>query len=915
MPLYGRDAERAALGALAEAARQSRSGVLIIRGAPGTGKSALLDDVAAGSADMRVLRATGIQVEAELAFAGLHQLVWPLRNLIGQLTGAQAALLRGVLGAAQDPPPGQFQVGAATLELLAAAAEDRPLLALVDDAHWLDGPSAEAIIFAARRLHADPVAVVLAIRDGPQTAFDGSGFTERHLRGLDIRAAGALLDSSGPLEPSVRSEVLRIADGNPLALLELPRALASEQPGGEPLGQPVALTRALTPALEDAFLARVRALPTPSQRLLLLAAADSTADPAVVLPAARHLGIAAGDIDAAEAAGLLRLTATEVSFRHPLVRSAVYQSAPFSERAQVHRALARTSDPDRRAWHQAAALAGPDDTVADALEESAVRARARSGFGAAAAALQRSASLTADSGARARRLAAAAEAAWLAGRPAPAAALLRQARELAADPKVAADIEYTQALIEMADAVPADAYARLTRAAATVEAADPGRAQKLLLQAREAAYLSADPRAEAEVSRQAADLAAAQAGDLFAAAFLDGFARWLGPDPGSAVPRLRQAMDLAEQSADPRRLFWAGIAAFTLGDDERARHFFGQETARARSEGSVAMVAQALTMLSATESLQGHGASARATAAEGLELAQATGQRNIACFHLAHLARVAASFGTEDETRSLVTQFNQATANHRLPPFENLITVALGEMELAHGNAERALAHLSEVAAAGLRSSDPLNRVVAVPSYAEASIRAGRPDLAASAAASFGRWAATTRSVPDLALHARLLALLAPADAADPHFAEALRLHLTAQRQFDRARTELLYGESLRRRRERLRAREHLRVALDLFERLGAHPWAGRARAELRATGETARLREPGLTEQLTPRELQVARFIAAGASTRQAASQMFLSPRTIDAHLRSIYAKFGITSRTELRAADLGEITHNAAQ
>jgi AAA ATPase domain len=553
MPLYGREAEREALGALAEAARESRSGVLIICGAPGTGKSALLDHVAASSADMRVLRATGIQGEAELAFAGLHQLVWPLRNLISQLADAQAAVLRGVLGAAQDRPPGQFQVGAATLELLAAAAEERPLLALVDDAHWLDGPSAEAITFAARRLHADPIAVVVAIREAPQTAFEGSGFTELQLSGLDSGAASALLDSGGPLEPSVRAEVLRIAQGNPLALLELPRALASQQRAGEPVGEPVRLT----PALEDAFLVRVRALPAPSQRLLLLAATDSTADPAVVLPAARHLGIQAGDIDAAEAAGLLCFTATEVSFRHPLVRSAVYQSAPFSERAQVHRALARTADPDRRAWHQAAALAGPEDTVADALEESAVRARARSGFGAAAAALQRSASLTTDPGVRARRLAAAAEAAWLAGRPTAAASLLRQAREVAADPNVVADVEYIKALIEMADAAPADAYARLTRVAATVAAADPGRAQKLLLQAREAAYLSAEPRAEAEVSRQAADLAAAQAGDPFGAAFLDGFACWLGPDPGDAVPLLRQAVDLADQSADPRRLFWA----------------------------------------------------------------------------------------------------------------------------------------------------------------------------------------------------------------------------------------------------------------------------------------------------------------------------------------------------------------------
>jgi DNA-binding CsgD family transcriptional regulator len=909
MPLYGRDPERAALHALVEAARQSRSGVLVLRGEPGTGKSALLDDLAASSADMRVLRATGIQGEAELAFAGLHQLVWPLRSLIGKLGDAQAAVLHGVLDAAQGRPAGAFLAGAATLELLAAAAEERPLLAVVDDAHWLDGPSAEAITFAAHRLHADPIALVLAIRDA-QTALDGSGFTELQLRGLDPEAAGALLDSGGPLEPSVRAEVLRIAQGNPLALLELPHAVTGQQPGAEPLGEPVPLT----PALEDAFLARVRALPAPSQRLLLLAAADSTADPAVVLPAARHLGIQAGDIDAAEAAGLLRLTATEVSFRHPLVRSAVYQSAPFSERAQVHRALARTADPDRRAWHQAAALTGPDDTVAAALEESAGRARARSGFGAAAAALQRSASLTTDPGTRGRRLAAAAEAAWLAGRPAPAASLLRQARELAADPKVAADIEYTQALIEMADATPADAYARLTRAAATVAAADPGRAQKLLLQAREAAYLSAEPQAEAEISRQAADLAA-QAGDPFAAAFLDGFARWLGPDPVRAVPRLRQALDLTDRSADPRRLFWAGIAALVLGDAEQAHSFFGQETARARSEGSVAMVVQALTMLSASERLQGHGASARASATEGLQLAQTTGQRNIACFHLALLARVAASFGAEDETRSLVTQCYQATVNHLLPPIEHMIAVALGEMELARGNAERAVAHLSEVAAAGLGPGDSLSRLYGLPCYAEASIRAGQPDLAAPAVASFGQWAAATRSAPNLALHARLLALLAPAEAADAHFAKALRLHLTARQPFDRARTELLYGEWLRRRRERLHAREHLRMALDLFERLGAHPWAGRARAELRASGETARLREPGPTEQLTPQELQVARFIAAGASTRQAASQMFLSPRTIDAHLRSIYAKLGITSRTELRAADLDQITGDAAR
>ena len=685
----------------------------------------------------------------------------------GSSRRAQAAVLHGVLGAAQDRAPGQFQVGAATLELLAAAAEEHPLLVLVDDAHWLDGPSAEAITFAARRLHDDPIALVLAIRDAPQTAFDGSGFTELRLRGLDSGAAGALLDSGGPMEPSVRAEVLRIAEGNPLALLELPRALAGQQPDGEPVR--------LTPALEDAFLARAHALPAPSQRLLLLAAADSTADPAVVLDAARHLGIQAGDIDAAEAAGLLRLTATEVSFRHPLVRSAVYQSAPFSERAQVHRALARTADPDRRAWHQAAALAGPDDTVADALEESAVRARPR-GFGAAAAALQRSAVLTTDPGTRARGLAAAPRPpGWPDAPPRPLHCCGRPVRN-AADPGVAADIEYTQALIEMTGAAPADAHARLTRAAAAVAATDPGRAQKLLLQAREAAYLSAEPQAEAEVSRQAADLAAAQPGDPFAAAFLDGFARWLGPDPGGAVPRLRQALDLTDRSADPRRLFWAGIAADVLSDDERARRFLARDCpdtlGRIRGHGRPGADHAVRHRVQPRSRCLSQGHRHRGTG---------TGPGHRAAQHRLHSPRRPGPGGRIVRYRGRNPILGHAVLRRQReplpPPIENLITVALGEMELARGNANRALAHLSEVAAAGLRPGDPLSRLNAVPSYAEASIRAGQPDLAASATARFGHWAAATRSAPDLALHARLLALLAPADAADPHFAKALRLH------------------------------------------------------------------------------------------------------------------------------------------
>jgi DNA-binding CsgD family transcriptional regulator len=903
MPLYGRETESTSLGALLEAVRASRSQVLVIRGAAGAGKSALLEDTADRAGGMRVLRATGVRSEAEIAFAGLHQLVWPLRDFIGQLAPAQAAVLRTALGLAEASSPQRFVIGAAVLELLAAAAEDTPLLCVVDDAQWLDGQSADAIAFAARRLHAEPIGIVLATREEEMTQGpDLSGFRELHLGGLSPEAARALLEERAgePLEDDVRDQVLYLARGNPLALLELPLALTSEQlSGSEPLP--------LTPVLEDAFLARARVLPPGSQRLLLLAAADTTGDPAVVLGAARQLGISTGDIDAAAAAGLLRLGANEVSFRHPLVRSATYESAPFSERSAAHRAPAHTPDPERRAWHQAAAIAGPDDGAADALADSAERASVRGGFGAAAAALRRAAALTTDPRRRARRLAGAAEAAWLAGRPASSMSMLHEARRLAADPGVLADMDYVQALIEIADATPADAFRRLVRAADGITATDPGRAQKLLLQAREAAVLSADTQAEARVSRQAEQLA--RAGDRFPGQFLGGMARWLEGDIAGAVPRLRDALQTAEQAADPRCLFWSGIAAFVLGDDTQSRQFFQREADQARSDGAVAMVAQALTMLASGELLQGRAASARASATEGLSLAQATAQPNIACFHLAVLARIAASFGTEDQARARVAECYEIALTRRLPLIDHMISVALGELELAHGRPDLALGHLADLAGRGYGASDPLMRVHAVPALIEASVRAGEPDIAAAALAGFADWFTATRSLPNLALLARMRALLSADGEADAHFDEALGLHGRSQRPFDRARTELLYGESLRRRRERRRARGHLRAALDLLELLGARPWAERARSELRASGETARRRPPGRAELLTPQELQVARFVAGGATSKEAAARLFLSPRTIDAHLRSIYAKLGITSRAHLREADLGEI------
>ncbi len=680
MALYGRESERAALGALLDAVRESRSEVLVLRGEPGVGKTALLEDAMTRASGMRVLHAAGVKGEAELAFAGLHQLVWPLRALVARLAPAQAAALSGALGLADGTAPDRFLIGAATLELLAAAADEQPLLCVVDDAQWMDGPSAEALAFAWHRLHAEPVGALLTVRTGIGQVFDWAGLRTIHVGGLGQDAAEVLLlDRAGePLEPRRRAWILELAQGNPLALLELPISVGGQLSGLRRPDQRLPLT----PALEDAFLARARTLPAGSRRLLLLAAAADTGDPAGVLGAAAQLGIGDGDIAAAEAAGLIQVGTERIQFRHPLVSSAVYDSAPFSERSAAHQALARSAlDPDRCAWHQAQALAGPDDAAADALAESAARARARSGFGAAAAALRRASALTTDPGRRAARLVGAAEAAWLAGQADAAVPLLHEARGVAADATVRAEADYIQALIEIADATPADAYLRLTRAADEITMTDPGLAQKLLLQAREAAVLSADTQAEALVSRRAEQLSAGS--DRFPAQFLGGMTRWLDGDINGAVPRLRHALGDAEEAGDPRRLFWAGIAAFVLGDDARTRQFFQRDVDKARSEGAVAMVTQALTMLASSELLHGRAASARASAAEGLELARATAQRNIACFHLAILARIEASFGTEEETQSRVAECYENVLTRRLPLIDHMVSVALGEMELA----------------------------------------------------------------------------------------------------------------------------------------------------------------------------------------------------------------------------------------
>ena len=479
--LYGRDAERSAVTALLDAARDSRSGVLVLRGQAGAGKSALLQDAVEQASDLQVLEARGIESEAELTFAGLHQLLRPILGQVDGLPGPQATALRAAFGLEQGRVEDRFLVSVAVLSLLAEAAERRPVLCVVDDAHWLDEASANALVFVARRLEAEGVVMLFAARDGDPRRFGAVGLPELEIGGLDGVAVAALLAERAavPVDPQVRDRLLERTGGNPLALVELPSVLTSDQLSG---AQPLPLPLPLTDGVEHAFLERVRRLPDDAQALLLIAAAEDTGRQATVTAAAA-LGAGVAALDAAETAGLVRVRAGAIAFRHPLVRSAVYQGATTSQRRRAHRALAgaadREGDADRRAWHLAAAVDEPDDDVVAGLDDAALRAASRGGFEAASAAFERASELTSDENARSRRLLAAATNAWLAAQLPRAMRLANTARAEVTDPLVRADLDRLRGRIEFIIGSVPVGIGIWGRAAREVVATDPQRAREI----------------------------------------------------------------------------------------------------------------------------------------------------------------------------------------------------------------------------------------------------------------------------------------------------------------------------------------------------------------------------------------------------------------------------------------------------
>jgi DNA-binding CsgD family transcriptional regulator len=917
-PLIGRAEERAAIDRLLADARAGRSGVLVLSGAPGVGKSALLASAIDLAGGMRVLQVVGVETEIDLAFAGLDQLVRPVLEAAERLPARQADALLGALGRGDHVSQDRFLVGAATLSLLSEAAEDAPLLCVVDDAQWLDRPSVEALAFAGRRLEAEGIALLAATREG-----GWAGLPELPVAGLGPDDAAELLhETAGQIAPDVCARLVEETAGNPLALLELVGALSPRQlEGTEPLPRKLALT----PRIQEAFSAKVRALPARSRTLLLVAAADDTSDAAVIVRAAAGLGVRPDDLEPVERARLASVdTGGRFAFRHPLVRAAVYQGATFPARLAAHRALAGALEggehAERQVWHLAATAIGPDQAIARALQQSAERSERRGGHAVAAAAFERAAELAPARADRGRLFVAAAQAAFRAGQAGRAAGLAARAEPMVDDPAVADELTRLRGRIEFARGSALTAHAMLLAAARGVAERDPRTAATLLIEAARAAWNAHDQDRYAEAAALLTTLRLPEGdplGPVVATAIAIG--DFVAGRPRDPVIRMRQGINAwipllrADQRSGHDQEFVEASLALTgftrvTCDDAAGLAVGTAAVVGCRTRGLVAWLPWALVNLSMTEALAGRHAAAVASATEGLRLAQDLDLPMAVCACTASLAWVAAVRGEEERCRQLADDAVRLAQTHHLPAIAVFATWALGLLELSLGRPERAFERLSDPVHGPM--AVPSVRCLITPDLVEAAVRAGQARDLGDTVGWYEEWApATGQAAAEAALH-RCRALL-DGDRAEAHFVESLRLHDTmgpAQRPFDRARTELLYGQWLRRVRRRADARPRLASAHETFQRLGATPWAERAATELRATGQTVPRRD-AVAAHLTAQEIQVVRLVAEGGSNQEVAAQLFLSPRTVAYHLYKAFPKLGISSRAELAHLDLEEL------
>nr|WP_285758919.1 LuxR family transcriptional regulator [Nocardiopsis ansamitocini] len=905
--LHGRDREQSHLADLLRRARTGESSAVLVTGEAGIGKTALLAALRATAEGFAVLQARGVQSEAGLAFAGLHRLLLPVADRLPLLPEQQRLALAAALELGDTPVHGRFLLSVAVLGLLSEAARDRPVLVCVDDVHRLDGPSLEALAFAARRLGAGRMVVAIATGEGCEDG-DGAlaGVERLRLEGLGADAIAAVLAdrSPVPIGDSTRSALVAAACGNPLAAVELADSLTPGQlVGAEPLPQP------LPPGGElwASYARRISALPEPTRRLLLIIAVEEDMDTATLVLAAEQAQIPLSALDAAEACRLVRADADRIAFRHPLVRSASYYGAGLGERRAAHLLLAGVFDagrqPLRRAWHRAVTAVRPDPELADELAQAATTARTGSGYAASAVLFERSADLTPDPPVRADRLGEAARDAWLAGQPVRSRRLLDRVRELGTDSGGRGRAESLGGEITLRSGIAVHAHETLLDAAHRLLPGHRTRALHAFVQAGEASCLAGDhSRYFATAARVAALRGPEERAEArIAFDYLAGKSAMFQGHYAQGRDHLERVLSDAERLNEPVQLIWGASAGLLLGDDVRSHALASRAVGLARRAGAVSVIPQAIEILSYSEFWTGRQPLVAANALEGVRLAEATGQENCASHHFAALALIAAVRGDAATCRAHARESARVAEAHDLGLPAALGAWALAFLELASGRAAEAASRLTSLAGAGPGRGHRAVRLLSAPHFVEAAVGVGNHNRARAALSAYQRWAEATGRDGPRALAARCRGLLSAPEEAEEHFTEALRLHRGGYRDFEQARTELLFAQLLRRRRRPRLAREHLHGALDTFERLDVGVWAERARAELRATGESVRAALPTALDELSPQQLRIARLVAEGATNREAATQLFLSPRTVDHHLRNVFSRLGIRSRVEL--------------
>jgi DNA-binding CsgD family transcriptional regulator len=890
--------------------------VLVVRGEAGIGKTALLEYLAERASGCRIARAAGVQSEMELPFSGLHQLCAPMLGELAALPEPQQEALRVAFGLERGDAPERFLVALAVLSLLAETAEASPLVCLVDDAQWLDQASAQALAFVARRLLAERVAIVFGVRE-PSSLDELAGLPELVVEGIPDDEARRLLGSGipGRLDERVRDRIVAEARGNPLALLELPNAFTPGEIAG---GFGLPDSAPLTGRIEESFLRRVESLPPDTQRLLLTAAAEPLGDVTVLWRAAEQLGVGPDAAAPAESAGLIEIGA-RVRFRHPLVRSAIYHAATPEDRRQAHRALAEATDaeadPDRRTWHRSYAAAGLDEDIAHELEHSADRAQARGGVAAAAAFLKRAAELTPDPAERGRRAVAAAQAKFEAAASEAALELLATAELAPLDELQRVRLERLRAEISFARTRGRDTPALLHEAARGLEPLDAAMARETHLEAMVAAMYAGRLGDRPGVRETAEATQAAPAAPQPPSAIdllTDGLATRFAEGYSAAVPLLRNALGAfgRVEELSPRDMRWLWLAcrlAQDLWDDELWDELATSGMRVARDTGALRVLPLAATYRASLHVHEGAFGSAASLIDEADAITHATGMAPLKYASL----MLAAWRGNEAEALALVEAARlEATARGE--------GMGLGVIEWATALLYNGLGRYGDALAAaqrGCEHDDVGLFAWSLVELIEAGVRAGATDAASAALDRLSGRTQASGTDWALGIEAGSRALLSHDRDAEPLYREALERLARSRGVVHLARAQLLYGEWLRRENRRVDAREELRAAHDTFSRVGAEAFAERARRELLASGETARARTVETLDVLTPQEAQIARMASDRQTNPEIAAKLFISPRTVEYHLRKVFTKLGVSSRKELNSAlagipELGGVT-----